>query len=337
MPINGISNVRRLPREGKIRLGKKVKKGNTEYPVQTPYFIIEDERLQAIYGSEPTELDIMFPVNDPEIVFPQYYKNYGKTGLKCKGDGRTAMYMDHGQLIEKTCTPGARECLGCKPVATLNVLLYKVPGMGTWQINTSSWNSIVNLNSCIDMIRSMTGGRIAFIPLKLSLDPHTATVRKDDGSQFTKEVYVMTIKIDKTMEEFYNTYAPIVPADHPVIQHFNDVQQKMNAITARHTPAIAAPLTPQIEIDSEDDEEFVEETEIAPQSPQPVANTAAQQVPKKAVTNAQKEAITKLKTKNNISDNELTVLIHELGYTRIEDMTYDAAGELIQRLGNWGK
>lgn len=344
MPINGISNVRRLPREGKIRLGKKVKKGNAEYPIQTPYFILEDERLTALYGLEPTELDIMFPVNDVEVIFPQYYKNYGKTGLKCKGDGQTAMYMDRGQLIEKTCTPGAKECAGCKPVATLNFLLYKVPGMGTWQINTSSWNSIVNLNSCIDMIRAMTGGRIAFIPLKLSLVSHNATVRKADGSQFQKQVYVLMLTIDKTMEEFYNAYAPIDLADHPVMQHFNDVQQKMNAITARHTPAISAPTTPQIEIESEDDEDFVEENETAPRpaQPQPAQQTlnGTNKVPKaskKAITGAQKEAITKLKTKNSVPDNEFWAIVGSLGYEHIEDMTYEVAGELIQQLGNWGK
>jgi hypothetical protein len=198
------------------------------------------------------------------------------------------------------------------------------------------------------MIRSMTGGRIAFIPLKLSLDPHTATVRKDDGSQFTKEVYVMTIKIDKTMEEFYNEYAPIDLADHPVMQHFNDVQQKMNAITARHTPAISAPTTPQIEIESEDDEDFIEEADITPQPVQPVVNVMAQQqamsnttkvhkVSKKAITGAQKEAITKLKTKNSVPDNEFWALIGSLGYEHIEDMTYEAAGELIKQLGDWGK
>jgi hypothetical protein len=205
MPIYGISDFKRLPRLGKIKLGKK-DESRKGAPVQTRYFVCPEE-IQKIYGPEPTELDIMFPLNDTEIVFPQYMKLYGKTGLKCKGDGRNAMAMVGGVLKEKTCTPGAKECQGCKPIGTLNVLLPKVPGFGVWQIWTSSWNSIVNLNSSIDMIRAMTGGRIAFIKLKLELQEHNATVTKDDGKQFQKKVYVMNLNIDQTMGQFYQQHS----------------------------------------------------------------------------------------------------------------------------------
>jgi hypothetical protein len=207
MAIYGISDYKRLPRLGKIKLGKKQKnQKGAEYPVQTRYFVCPEE-IQAIHGPEPTELDIMFPLNDAEIVFPQHMKLYGKTGLKCKGDGRNATMMVKGKLVEKTCTPGAKECQGCKPIGVLNVLLPKVPGFGVWQIWTSSWNSIVNLNSSIDMIRAMTGGRIAFIKLKLQLQEHNATVTKDDGSQFQKQVYVMNLNIDQTMGQFYQQHS----------------------------------------------------------------------------------------------------------------------------------
>lgn len=207
MPIYGISDFKRLPRLGKIKLGKKQKtQKGSEYPIQTKYFVCPEE-IQKIYGQEPTALDIMFPLNDVEVVFPQYFKQYGKTGLKCKGDGKTALAMVGGVLKERTCTPGSSECAGCKPIGVLNILLPKVPGFGVWQIWTSSWNSIVNLNSSIDMIKAMTGGKIAFIPLKLKLQEHNATVMKDDGSQFQKVVYVMTLNVDATMGEFYERYS----------------------------------------------------------------------------------------------------------------------------------
>lgn len=207
MPIYGISDFKRLPRLGKIKLGlkKKSQKG-TEYPVQTRFFVCPEE-VQKVYGPEPTELDIMFPLNNIDLVFPQDLKLYGKTGLKCKGDGRNAMMMVDGQLVEKTCTPGAKECKGCKPIGTLNVLLSDVPGFGVWQIWTSSWNSIVNLNSSIDMIKAMTGGKIAYIPLKLQLQEHNAVVPKPDGTQFQKKVYVMTINISQTMSQFYEEHS----------------------------------------------------------------------------------------------------------------------------------
>lgn len=207
MPIYGISDFKRLPRLGKIKLGRKEKSSKgTEYPIQTRFFVCPEE-VQAIYGPEPTELDIMFPLNNIDLVFPQDLKLYGKSGLKCKGDGRNATMMVDGKLVEKTCTPGAKECKGCKPIGTLNVLLSDVPGFGVWQIWTSSWNSIVNLNSSIDMIKAMTGGRIAYIPLKLQLQEHNAIVPKPDGTQFQKKVYVMTINISQTMSQFYEEHS----------------------------------------------------------------------------------------------------------------------------------
>jgi len=45
----------------------------------------------------------------------------------------------------------------CKEVMTLMFILYKVPGMGIWQIDTSSINSIININSCADYIRAVFG------------------------------------------------------------------------------------------------------------------------------------------------------------------------------------
>jgi hypothetical protein len=45
-----------------------------------------------------------------------------------------------------------------------------VPGFGVWQLDTSSFYSIVNINSCLDLIKRLCG-RISFIPLTLSLEP----------------------------------------------------------------------------------------------------------------------------------------------------------------------
>jgi hypothetical protein len=233
MPIQGLSNQRRLSRDGKVKLGKKQKNSRgVEYPTQTKYFVVPEE-VQKIYGPEPTELDIMFPSENLELVFPQYYKCYGTVGLKCKGDGEKAIMMTRGQMIEKTCTPGDDECkkAGCKPVATLKVLLPKVPGFGVWDFNTSSWNSIVNINTCIDTIKLLTGGRIAFIPLKLKYGPHTGRIydSKND-KEFTKEVYVMSITIDETMEGFYKKFRLPDPSEYPQLAGLIDANRKMKAL-----------------------------------------------------------------------------------------------------------
>lgn len=261
MPIIGLSDKRRLARDGKIKLGIKMKtQKGTEYPKQTDYFVVPDE-VKAIYGEKPTELDIMFPTENMELAFPQYYKCYGSTGLKCKGDGQKAIMMLKGEMIERECIPGSDECrkAKCKPVATLKVLLPKVPGFGVWEFNTSSWNSIVNINTCIDTIKLVTGGRIAFIPLKLRYEPHTGVIydpRKD--SQFKKEVYVMSITITDTMEAFHEKFRIKSPDEFPELANAIEANRKIRAMLESKKKPIDIPLDGE-EIESF--EEFASEDE----------------------------------------------------------------------------
>ncbi|MDP2952013.1 MAG: hypothetical protein Q8O76_01690, partial [Chloroflexota bacterium] len=59
----------------------------------------------------------------------------------------------------------------CKPVMNLQFLLPEVPGIGIWQLDTSSWNSIRNVLDGANLVRGLTGGRIRLIPLTLSVIP----------------------------------------------------------------------------------------------------------------------------------------------------------------------
>ena len=105
--VKGISDRRRMPRLGKIRLGikkKSLKTGN-EYPVEVDYFVCPPE-VQKVFGDKPKEIEIMFPINDPSVVFPQALTYYGKSkGVKCKGNNECAMEKN-----EETGTWKEREC-----------------------------------------------------------------------------------------------------------------------------------------------------------------------------------------------------------------------------------
>lgn len=205
MPIKGISEVRRLPRLGKIRLGVKEtsQKTGNPYPKAVDYFVCNADQstseaaaraFHQVYGDKPRALDIMFPVEDRDQFFPQFYRRYGSgSGLLCKGDGETAVEIDKetGEIREIECDPMECEWAAkkhCRPVGTLQFLLPKVPGLGAWQIDTSSYHSIVNLNSAIDFVRALTGGRIAMIPLKLIIRPKEVQV---EGKK--KVVHVMDL------------------------------------------------------------------------------------------------------------------------------------------------
>ena len=210
MPINELSDIVRIPRLGKIRLGIKVtskEKKGVEYPKATDYFVVPDE-VKEVYGDKPTELEIMFPVEDPELFAQQWLRAYSLTqGLVCIGNGvdakrkvdtATGAMADHEtkqwEWREMTCD--SQECpeyqtKRCRRVMNLQFLLPNVPGLGVYQIDTSSFYSIVNINSMIKMLKGMLG-RCSMVPLTLGLGP----VEVSPPGITKKTVYIMHIKKD---------------------------------------------------------------------------------------------------------------------------------------------
>jgi hypothetical protein len=165
--IKNLSDTRRLPRLGIIRLGIKRKTAaGKEYPSEVPYFVCPPE-VQAVFGDKPTELDVMFPLDNIEEVFPQAYKYYGSSkGLKCQGDGEIAYRAENGEFVERACPCELFDQGKCKQSGTLMVMLPKVSVGGIYQIRTSSFNSIVDINSGLDYVRAIVG-RFCMVPLKL--------------------------------------------------------------------------------------------------------------------------------------------------------------------------
>jgi len=204
MPIKGLSEIRRLPRLGMIRLGEKSfsKTTGKDYPKAVDYFVCPSE-IKEFYGEKPKSLDIMFPVEDTEVFFPQFYKRYGATtGLLCKGDGETATVMENGQMREQECVPGKCEWYQkkhCKRVANLQFMLPKVPGLGVYQINTTSFYSILNINSALQMIKAVAG-RVCMLPLQLVLKPQEVA---PDGTK--KIVHVMDLAVPITLEQLLSS------------------------------------------------------------------------------------------------------------------------------------
>ncbi len=190
-PIKDVSDIRRMPRLGKIRLGIKVEPPPPKqpYPRATDYFVVPDE-IKHIVGEQPKQLDIMFPVEDPGEFAGQWLRCYSFTqGLVCRGNGfmcRRKVDTETGALANhttvkwelkdglpcdpETCPEYSSEKPQCRRVMNLLFLLPDVPGFGVWQLDTTSFYSIVNINSCIDLIKRLCG-RISFIPLTLSLEP----------------------------------------------------------------------------------------------------------------------------------------------------------------------
>ena len=213
MPIEGISDIVRLPRIGKIRLGKKVKNSEgKEYPEKTEYFIFDpddesiDKEILAEYGPKPKAIDVMFAVDDQEQVFPQYLKRYSFNTLICKGngkDGTESLFVKDSKGVTKRTGEKVVQCVGCpyndkkrcKPVGNLMVMLPKIPGIGVWQCDTGSFHSIVGINAGLRLVKQLYG-RISGIPIKLLLNPRSV---KADGR--AEIVYVMSLSIEGTLQQ----------------------------------------------------------------------------------------------------------------------------------------
>ena len=209
-PIKGITENKRLPRLGKIHLG--VRHPEKGYPMKTDYFVCPPE-VQEVFGEKPRELRILIPIEDEEKWASQYYRCYSKTrGLICKGDGETAMRMldtqtgamadrDSKEVVMKEMTCAGRDCedyrVKCKEVMNLQFLLPDVIGLGVWQIDTSSMNSIRNINSTAELVKAIYK-RISMIPLLLTLEPKDVQ-NPDDGKKQT--VYVMNLRVKEKLTD----------------------------------------------------------------------------------------------------------------------------------------
>jgi len=211
MPIKNLSNIRRLPRLGKIHLGIKVKnEKRVEYPKEVSYFVVP-EKVQEVYGEKPTELKIMFPVENKDVFFQQWYKSYGFNLLKCKGDGEIALTWDEdkGGMKEIPCPCEKLESGTCRRIGILQFLLPDVKGAGVWQISTSSRNSIIDINSSVDYIRSICG-RVRMIPLVLKR-VETKIQRVENGKPKTGKHYTLQIDVDNVSLRQLQQSAQIEP------------------------------------------------------------------------------------------------------------------------------
>lgn len=229
MPIDGFSNRVRLDRLGRIRLGIRVQNPRVPNdPTQTipkavDYLVCPPE-VQQVYGEKPTSIyPIMFPTNDPNEWLSQFYRCYGLTyGLTCFGDGITAKQKvdtDTGAMADRstveghwvwkeelTCNPEKCEQFlkkRCRPIMRLQFMLPEVPGLGVYEVATTSYHSRMNIQSQIAMVRNMaetlTGkAQIALIPFTLAMGPQEV----NPPGQKRKTVWILHLKHETKLGDF---------------------------------------------------------------------------------------------------------------------------------------
>ena len=269
--IKGISEVRRLPRLGKIRLGiKKESAKGVSYPSEVDYFLLDPEtpdqkrndqlkeQFEDLYGKNPKRIKIMFPPASPEIFFAQWYKRYGSGALlKCKGDGEVAETTeefaaglekigetDRG-FIKVKCLGG--ECVyqtgsneycqkpQCNTMAALQVILPELSGIGVWQINTGSFNSIVNINSALEWLRGLCG-RYSMIPLWLMRVPTDIAYEGKKSKH-----YILQIDQNVSIGEIQK-FVSLTPVERALIPGPDETKDDLYYGDHGERPQIAGPV-----------------------------------------------------------------------------------------------
>ncbi|KKK98711.1 hypothetical protein LCGC14_2640020, partial [marine sediment metagenome] len=186
-----------------------------QHPQAKEYFVFPEDHPQyddlvKKYGKTPKELDIILPMEEEDKIASQWYRCYSRTrGLICRGDGETCTRMvdkatgglanrESGEVEWRDMTCAGRECADyegkqCREIMNLLFLLPGIPSLGVWQIDTSSINSIRNVNDNLALLRSVLG-RISMLPLLLTLEPKEVT--PPDGKKKTVRVLNLRSKFE---------------------------------------------------------------------------------------------------------------------------------------------
>lgn len=178
---------------------------------------IEDKELMArIMEKQGVQKLLEIPVkllyDDLELNCQTRYSSYSGTRCFCSGDGEWAQRFGEGMVQkwagdvlqeERKAGPneyGTRPCPcerlesaftgpgpKCKPLTTLQVLLEGVDRVGgVWKFRSTSWNTLQGILSSLALIKTITGGVLAGIPLVMILSPKT--VSTPDGKTMVAHI-----------------------------------------------------------------------------------------------------------------------------------------------------
>lgn len=215
-----------LAERGKIKIGEKGRmitsaQGNRFQPPQKlDHFrvvtldrgpdgnYLHDHGVHRLYGDKPRKIPVRLLYDDIELNFQCRYTCFlGKT-LWCYGDGETAqriadLQANNGVRKEVRCPCGRQEPTYARPDkcrinAKLSVIIDGTATVGgVWTLRTTSYNSTVGILSSLALIKRLTGGPLAGIPLNLTLAPKVG-VHPTNGQAVT--VYVVGIEFAGTIE-----------------------------------------------------------------------------------------------------------------------------------------
>ena len=220
-PRRPITCIKGMPRQlcerGHIKIGKKGKMTTSNRgtlfrpPEKLDHFVVTtmnrtgeddfetDENIMRILGDRPQEIPVTLVYDSPDLNFPTCYAYYDSAQCQCRGDGEYAITVDGRQIQcnPETCKNATSK--KCKPNGVLSVILTNAPGVGgVYKFRTTGWNSIRNLMSSIEFIHGLVGGRLAGLPLMLTLHPKTTVI---PGTKTPTTIYMVNLEYRGTIDE----------------------------------------------------------------------------------------------------------------------------------------
>lgn len=183
---------------------------------------IPDERIMDILGDHCTEIPVTVLFNDPDLIFKTSYAYFDSAKCQCRGDGRIAQKAN-GEFIE--CNPATCKTYiakGCKPHGMLSVVLRDSPRVsGVHVLRTTSWNTINNIISSLDLLFARTYGQLAGLPMILTLHPKTTLI---PGTKKTTTIYMVNIDFDGTTDEMRDTAMSIVQMNANIMDEIKRIE-----------------------------------------------------------------------------------------------------------------
>jgi Recombination directionality factor-like len=281
-----------LAERGKIKIGEKGEQKTSQagktfgQPKKLDHFVVTtlqrdsagrllpDTALMSKLqknGSKLTEIPVRLLYDDLDLNFLTRYACYRGARCWCSGDGEKAQQGNdkNGSYQSVPCPCERMDAFytgqdRCKILGTLQVLIEGTERIGgVWKFRTTSWNSVNAILSSLTLIKAITGGPLAGIPLKMVLLPKTVTVPLTGQPMI---VYVVSL-------EYWGSETNLAELGYSIARKRLEHQVRMEQIEEQARLMLASPQQEPLEEQVETAEEFFPDSVVAEMVAQQVAAT----------------------------------------------------------------
>jgi hypothetical protein len=179
------------------------------------------EKFTKVYGTQPVDINIIFPFNEVEKNWEAWYEAYTAGRMVARSDGEYFTYlvdvqtggilvingldadgnkMPHREIVGRYNKQNGQgvELIKMKPVGRMKVVIPELQSLAYLTVHTTSVYDILNISSQIEAVRQINGGRIAGIPLVLRRRARMISTPdlNDKSKRVRREKYLISIEAD---------------------------------------------------------------------------------------------------------------------------------------------